>query len=50
MSPVYSPLESTCFNLRILRGSFTKLYPYELLRTIVDERADVAIFRLPSSQ
>jgi hypothetical protein len=36
--------------MRILRGSFSKLDPYELLRTIVDERADVAIFRLPSSQ
>ena len=50
MSLAYSHLESTRFNLRILRGSFTKLDPYELLRTIVDERADVAIFRLPSSQ
>ena len=50
MSLTYSPLESTRFNLRILRGSFSKLEPYELLRTIVDERADVAIFRLPSSQ
>ncbi|GAA4040885.1 hypothetical protein GCM10022409_28600 [Hymenobacter glaciei] len=50
MSLIYSHLESTRFNLRILRGSFTQLDPYELLRTIVDERADVAIFRLPSSQ
>ncbi|WP_345114160.1 hypothetical protein [Hymenobacter algoricola] len=33
-----------------MRGSLTKLEPYELLRTIVDERADVAIFRLPASQ
>lgn len=46
----YSHLESTRFNLRILRGSFTQLDPYELLRTIVDQRADVAILRLPSSQ
>lgn len=50
MSLAYNHLESTRFNLRVLRGSFTNLDPYELLRTIVEERADVAIFRLPSSQ
>ncbi|SHJ13989.1 hypothetical protein SAMN02745146_2411 [Hymenobacter daecheongensis DSM 21074] len=50
MSLEYSPLESSRFNLRILRGSFTKLEPYEVLRTIVEEKADVAIFRLPTSQ
>jgi hypothetical protein len=46
----YSPLESKRFNMRILRGSFSKLDPYELLRSIVDERADVAILRIPTSQ
>jgi hypothetical protein len=50
MSLTYSQLESTRFNLRILRGTFTKLEPYELLQTIVDERADVAILRIPSSE
>lgn len=50
MSLQYSALESTRFNLRILRGSFTKFEPYELLRTIVEERADVAILRIPTNQ
>lgn len=46
----YSPLESSRFKLRIFRGSIEKLAPYELLRTIVDERIDVAILRLPTSE
>jgi len=46
----YSPLESARFNLRIFRGTTNRLAPYDLLRTIVDERVDVAILRLPSSE
>lgn len=45
-----SPLESARFNLRIFRGSTDKLAPYDLLRTIVDERVDVAILRIPTSE
>ena len=50
MSLHYSPIESNRFNLRILRGNADKLAPYELLQTIVDERADVAILRIPTSE
>jgi hypothetical protein len=45
-----SPLESARFNLRVFRGSTDKLAPYDLLRTIVDERVDVAILRIPTSE
>ncbi|MCC2547675.1 hypothetical protein LJY25_14565 [Hymenobacter sp. BT175] len=50
MSLEYSKLESDRFNMRIIRGSITKIDPQELLRNIVDEQADVAIIRLPTSQ
>ena len=50
MPLVYSPLESARFDLRILRGTATELVPDELLRTIADEQADVAILRVPTSK
>lgn len=50
MSLQYSPLESERFNLRIFRGSTDTLAPKELLSTILDERIDVAILRLPTSE
>jgi hypothetical protein len=46
----YSPLESKRFDMRILRGSLTNIDPDEILRTITEEQADVAIIRLPTSQ
>lgn len=49
MTITYSSLESARFNLRILRGAASKLAPEELLRTIQEEQADVAILRLSTS-
>ena len=50
MPLTYSPLESARFDLRISRGSADKLAPQDLLSTILDERIDVAILRLPTSE
>jgi GNAT superfamily N-acetyltransferase len=46
----YSPLESRRFGLKVLRGSADKLDAYGLLQTIVEQQADVAILRLPSTE
>jgi hypothetical protein len=50
MPLLYSPLESKRFGLRILRGTATKLAPEEILHAIVEEQADVAILRIPTSE
>jgi GNAT superfamily N-acetyltransferase len=46
----YSSIESERFNLRIFRGSTEKLNPSDLLHLIENERVDVAILRIPTSE
>ena len=46
----YSALESQRFGLTVYRGNADKLDAYGLMRTIVDNKVDVVILRLPSSE
>lgn len=46
----YSSLESDRFGLRILRGSSASFDTQQLLQKIEEERADIAILRIPTSE
>ena len=46
----YSSIESMRFNLKVYRGMFKEIDPNDFLTTVIKERVDIAIIRIPSER
>ena len=46
----YSSIESMRFNLKVYRGIFNEIDPSDFLTTVIKERVDIAIIRIPSER